>query len=74
MKTFFAPWAAAALVFLSIGGMTTTARAEAVDLEPPQAPAPGQALVSRPAWEAGLGVGGLRLPHYRGSDQSRRPA
>ena len=25
----------------------------------------------RPLWELGLGVGGLRLPHYRGSDQSR---
>ncbi|MES2886815.1 MAG: MipA/OmpV family protein [Pseudomonadota bacterium] len=24
----------------------------------------------RPLWEAGLGVGGLRLPHYRGADQS----
>lgn len=23
-----------------------------------------------PLWEIGLGVGGLRLPHYRGSDQS----
>jgi outer membrane protein len=23
-----------------------------------------------PLWELGLGVGGLRLPHYRGSDQS----
>src|SRR5262245_18960953 len=24
----------------------------------------------QPLWEAGLGVGTLRLPHYRGSDQS----
>lgn len=24
----------------------------------------------KPLWELGLGVGGLRLPHYRGSDQS----
>lgn len=24
----------------------------------------------RPLWEVGLGVGGLHLPHYRGSDQS----
>ena len=24
----------------------------------------------QPLWELGLGVGGLRLPHYRGSDQS----
>ena len=25
----------------------------------------------RPLWELGVAVGGLRLPHYRGSDQSR---
>ena len=25
---------------------------------------------AQPLWELGLGVGGLRLPHYRGSDQS----
>ena len=24
----------------------------------------------RPLWELGVGVGGIRLPHYRGSDQS----
>ena len=24
----------------------------------------------QPLWEAGLGIGTLRLPHYRGSDQS----
>lgn len=28
------------------------------------------AWADRPLWEAGLGVGLLRLPHYRGSDQS----
>ncbi|NRF68687.1 MipA/OmpV family protein [Aquincola sp. S2] len=28
------------------------------------------AAVQRPLWELGLGVGSLRLPHYRGSDQS----
>jgi outer membrane protein len=27
-------------------------------------------LVERPLWEAGAGIGVLRLPHYRGSDQS----
>lgn len=39
---------------------------------------PGPALdsgvtrgVQRPLWELGLGVAGLRLPDYRGSDQSR---
>jgi len=25
----------------------------------------------RPLWELGLGIGALRLPHYRGADQSR---
>ena len=28
------------------------------------------AAVERPLWELGIGVAGLRLPHYRGSDQS----
>jgi MipA family protein len=28
------------------------------------------AHADKPLWELGLGVGGLRLPHYRGSDQS----
>ena len=28
------------------------------------------AQADQPLWELGLGVGGLRLPHYRGSDQS----
>jgi outer membrane scaffolding protein for murein synthesis (MipA/OmpV family) len=28
------------------------------------------AAVERPLWELGLGAGALRLPHYRGSDQS----
>lgn len=27
-------------------------------------------LVERPLWEFGLGAGGLRMPHYRGSDQT----
>jgi len=30
----------------------------------------GHARAEQPLWEAGLGVGVLRLPHYRGSDQS----
>jgi len=29
------------------------------------------ARADQPLWEAGLGIGLLRLPHYRGSDQSR---
>lgn len=31
---------------------------------------PPEPTVERPLWEAGIGVGALRLPHYRGSDQS----
>lgn len=30
----------------------------------------GSARADQPLWELGLGVAGLRLPHYRGSDQS----
>jgi outer membrane protein len=30
----------------------------------------GAAHADQPLWEAGVGVGVLRLPHYRGSDQS----
>jgi outer membrane protein len=30
----------------------------------------GGARADQPVWEAGVGVGVLRLPHYRGSDQS----
>lgn len=33
-------------------------------------PAQAQAAVDRPLWELGAGAGVLRLPHYRGSDQS----
>lgn len=29
-----------------------------------------QSVSSRPLWELGAGIGGLRVPHYRGADQS----
>lgn len=29
-----------------------------------------QTTTNRPLWEAGVGVGALRVPHYRGADQS----
>ncbi len=32
--------------------------------------APNTPSAIEPLWELGMGVGGLRLPHYRGSDQS----
>ena len=31
---------------------------------------PNAHAAERPLWELGVGVGALRLPHYRGSDQS----
>jgi outer membrane protein len=33
--------------------------------------APAAHAVEQPLWELGIGAGGLRLPHYRGADQSR---
>jgi len=30
------------------------------------------AATAKPLWEAGLGLGALRMPHYRGSDQAHR--
>ena len=36
---------------------------------PGLAPTPA-AAADKPLWELGVGIGGLRLPHYRGSDQS----
>ena len=53
-----------------------TAAATAVDASVPlsgpgrQAVAPAP-RVEKPLWELGLGVGGLYLPDYRGSDQSQ---
>ena len=47
--------AAALAVAIALPGLAPTAAAAA----------------DKPLWELGVGVGGLRLPHYRGSDQSR---
>jgi len=44
-------------------------RAVAVTIAACAAAAPS-AGADQPLWEAGLGIGVLRLPHYRGSDQS----
>lgn len=38
--------------------------------QPPSGPE-SERVVMRPLWELGIGVGALRLPDYRGSDQSR---
>ena len=53
-----------------------TALAGAVQAAEPVEPGPDVDAglnpgVQRPLWELGLGVAGLRLPDYRGSDQSR---
>lgn len=56
MKRLFAFVLSATLVSVAQG-------ADAVD------PTPKRSALE-PLWELGLGVGGLRLPHYRGSDQS----
>lgn len=37
----------------------------------PAAPADPVGTTQRPLWELGIGVAGVRLPDYRGSDQSR---
>lgn len=47
----------------------TTPRLFAIGLALLAAALPAQA-VERPLWELGAGLAGLRLPHYRGSDQS----
>ncbi len=52
------------LCFLLAATLLSTAHAaDAVDAATPRS-------AIQPLWELGLGVGGLRLPHYRGSDQS----
>lgn len=43
----------------------------AEDPAQPQAPAPQSARDDVPLWEFGMGAAGLRLPYFRGSDQSR---
>jgi MipA family protein len=59
---------AACALALSIGG---TARAEQPVEPGPDVDAGLNPGVKRPLWELGLGVAGLRLPDYPGSDQSR---
>ena len=54
--------------------MLATSAAQAQGEPPPttilERPRVEPVTVERPLWEFGLGAGGLRLPHYRGSDQS----
>jgi MipA family protein len=53
---------------IAIAIATAAATAMAVADEPPNA-APA-ARSQKPLWELGFGAAGLRLPHYRGSDQA----
>ena len=56
---------------LCIGALPSTVWAQTPDASTANtvtSPNPVSAIA--PLWELGLGVGGLRLPHYRGSDQS----
>jgi len=57
------------IVFLALSALTIAARAAGPEITT-EAPTetPGK---QRPLWELGLGVAGLRLPDYRGSDQYR---
>ena len=61
--------ASALLAVLALAAIT--ARAEEPISPAPDVDAGLASRTSRPLWELGLGVAGLRLPDYRGSDHSR---
>ena len=50
--------------------LTLLAQAPGASDSPILTSSPDGASAIEPLWELGMGVGGLRLPHYRGSDQS----
>ena len=50
--------------------LTLLAQAPGASDSPILTNSPDRASAIEPLWELGMGVGGLRLPHYRGSDQS----
>jgi MipA family protein len=52
-------------------GVLLAAQAAAAWANPPAEAAPAPL---RPLWELGIGVAGVQLPHYRGSDQQHRYA
>ena len=69
---FVRPNIRVALVVLSFAGATDLAAQTTEPVEPHLAAGAGlEPGVKRPLWELGLGVAGLRLPDYLGSDQSR---
>ena len=58
------------LCFLLAATLVSTAHAAAAADAAIATSASSTRSAIEPLWELGLGVGGLRLPHYRGSDQS----
>ena len=59
------PWIATTLALLCAPAIAQTDSALPID-----SAAANQNTTQRPLWELGVGVAGLRLPDYRGSDQS----
>jgi MipA family protein len=59
-------------VMLTTWAMSVAADETPVDPSPPAAPTITAPIPQpqKPLWELGLGLSGLSLPHYRGSDQS----
>jgi MipA family protein len=54
---------------ISLGSAATMAPAQAQDTSASSRPA--TAVITRPAWELGIGLGAAYLPDYRGSDQAQ---
>ena len=58
------------IVCIAMLPLTLLAQAPGASDSPILTNSPDRASAIEPLWELGMGVGGLRLPHYRGSDQS----
>jgi outer membrane scaffolding protein for murein synthesis (MipA/OmpV family) len=70
-----AAWLAASVLMTACAGAVADTPAEAGpavgEVSSPTTPSTAPRLrIERPLWELGLGVSGLRLPDYRGADQS----
>lgn len=64
-------WARSGIALLLLGFAAATVRAEDPVEPGPDIDAGLNPGTRRPLWELGLGVASIRLPDYRGSDQSR---
>jgi outer membrane scaffolding protein for murein synthesis (MipA/OmpV family) len=58
---------AVAIVALPLASQAEEQTAE----QPPVEEQPIKPLVQKPLWEAGLGIGAVTFPDYRGSDESQ---